>query len=166
MTFEKSLSQISIWRKLKKSYGWWWRCRPKGCQKTKIIRAGTFFWKHDRTLAKFYEKNFIQGSNFFYRGSNFIPGSNFFYQGSNFFYRGSNFSRDRGLIFKIKNICIKILFYKIKLIFTSLQARGKKSGIFFSKFQQLFRFFFGKFLEISGNFQDFSGNFPKNSCRY
>ena len=41
--------------------------------------------------------------------------------------------------------------------------REKKSGSFFSKFRQLFRYFFGKFLEISGNFQDFSENFPEKS---
>ena len=32
-------------RKVKKTDGWWWRCSPKNCQKTKSIRAGTFFFE-------------------------------------------------------------------------------------------------------------------------
>ena len=30
--------------------GWWWRCSPKGCQKTKSIRAGTFFFENKLQL--------------------------------------------------------------------------------------------------------------------
>jgi hypothetical protein len=29
-----------------KTNGWWWRCSPKGCQKTKSIRLGTFFFEN------------------------------------------------------------------------------------------------------------------------
>ena len=33
-------------KKSKKTDGWWWRCSPKGCQKTKSLRAGTFFFEN------------------------------------------------------------------------------------------------------------------------
>ena len=33
-------------RKSPKIDGWWWRCAPKGCQKTKSIRTGTFFFEN------------------------------------------------------------------------------------------------------------------------
>ena len=31
-------------KKNNKTNGWWWRCAPKGCQKTKSVRVGTFFF--------------------------------------------------------------------------------------------------------------------------
>ena len=33
-------------KKSPKTDGWCWRCSPKGCQKTKSIRAGTFFFEN------------------------------------------------------------------------------------------------------------------------
>jgi hypothetical protein len=33
-------------KKNNKTNGWWWRCSPKGCQKTKSIRLGTFFFEN------------------------------------------------------------------------------------------------------------------------
>ena len=35
-----------------KTDGWWWRCSPKSCQKTKSIRAGTFFFESKILLWK------------------------------------------------------------------------------------------------------------------
>ena len=33
-------------KKSKKTDGWWWRCSQKECQKTKSLRAGTFFYNN------------------------------------------------------------------------------------------------------------------------
>ena len=35
--------QMSIRKSKKAIDGWWWRCSPKGCQKSQSIRIGTFF---------------------------------------------------------------------------------------------------------------------------
>ena len=43
-------------KKSPKTDGWCWRCSPKGCQKTKSIRAGTFFL---RNKCKYSFKNFL-----------------------------------------------------------------------------------------------------------
>jgi hypothetical protein len=40
-------------KKNNKTNGWWWRCSPKGCQKTKSIRLGTFFLRIKFNFGKY-----------------------------------------------------------------------------------------------------------------